>query len=109
MTLNGKLCQLVAFLSLLTFPSSRLPFAIRAKLLVRSRDSRLEMLFGVRCISPLFAHRVISLRGAVLISVLARRSLGVAKGLNLEPLAATYLQRRSVGGCHDPLAQDDGR
>jgi hypothetical protein len=25
--------------------------------------------------------------------------------LNLEPLAATYLPRRSVGGCHDPLAQ----
>jgi hypothetical protein len=30
--------------------------------------------------------------GVVPISVVARRSLGVAKGLNLEPLAATYLQ-----------------
>ena len=32
-----------------------------------------------------------------------------AKGLNLEPLAAIYLQRQSVGGCHDPLARHDGR
>ena len=28
-----------------------------------------------------------------------RRRLGAAKGLNLEPLAATYVQRRYVGGC----------
>ena len=31
------------------------------------------------------------------------------KDLNLEPLAATYAQRRCVGGCHDPLAQHNGR
>jgi Bacterial regulatory protein, Fis family len=33
----------------------------------------------------------------------------VAKGLNLEPMAATYPQRQSVGGCHDLLARHDGR
>jgi hypothetical protein len=37
-----------------------------------------------------------------------RKRLGAAKGLNLGPLAATYLQRQSVGGCHAPLARQDG-
>lgn len=39
----------------------------------------------------------------------AGKAPGVAKSLNLDLLAATYLQRQSLGGCHDPLARHDGR